>query len=195
MFLTTIKASLCIPVNNTPKSLIMITKLTLNNFKSISKQTYEFSQFDLLVGQNNSGKSTILQALAIWQFCIDEFSRAKHRKNKSIQIVLPHFTALPIPQFNLLWKERTERRYVSKKQERILISIDVTWIAANGKSYNLAINLRYASPQTLYAIPIDGWEPFKQLQKNQLLPSIAYVPPFSGLEDSEEWRDEAPLRK
>jgi AAA15 family ATPase/GTPase len=127
----------------------MITKLTLNNFKSISEQTYEFSQFDLLVGQNNSGKSTILQALAIWQFCIDEFSRAKHRKNKSIQIVLPNFTALPIPQFNLLWKERTERRYVSKKQERILISIDVTWIAANGKSYNLAINLRYASPQTL----------------------------------------------
>ena len=156
----------------------MITKLTLNNFKSISEQTYEFSQFDLFVGQNNSGKSTILQALAIWQFCVDEFNRAKHRKNKSIQIVLPNFTALPIPQFNLLWKERTERRYVktngSKKPERILI---------------------YASPQTLYAIPIDGWEPFKQLQKNQLLPSIAYVPPFSGLEDSEEWRDEAPLRK
>jgi len=177
----------------------MITKLTLNNFKSISKQTYEFSQFDLLVGQNNSGKSTILQALAIWQFCIDEFSRVKHRKNKSIQIVLPHFTALPIPQFNLLWKERTERRYVktngSKKQERILILIDVTWIAANGKPYNLAINLRYVSPQTLYAIPVDGWEPFKQLQKNQLLPNVAYVPPFSGLEDSEEWRDEAPLRK
>jgi AAA15 family ATPase/GTPase len=85
----------------------MITKLTLNNFKSISKQTFrqmfveqkllpknEFSQFDLLVGQNNSGKSTILQALAIWQFCIDEFSRAKHRKNKSIQIVLPHFTVI-----------------------------------------------------------------------------------------------------
>jgi hypothetical protein len=38
-------------------------------------------------------------------------------------------------------------------------------------------------------------KPFKQLQKNQLLPNIAYVPPFSGLEDSEEWRDEAPLRK
>jgi len=173
----------------------MITKLTLNNFKSISEQTYEFSQFDLFVGQNNSGKSTVLQALAIWQFCVDEFNRAKHRKNKSIQIVLPNFTALPIPQFNLLWKERTERRYVSKKQERILILINVTWIAANGKSYNLAINLRYASPQTLYAIPVDGWEHFKQLKKNQLLPNIAYVPPFSGLEDSEEWRDEAPLRK
>ncbi|MBC7972339.1 MAG: AAA family ATPase, partial [Verrucomicrobia bacterium] len=43
----------------------MITTLTLRNFKSIKEQTYEFAQFDLLVGRNNSGKSTILQALAI----------------------------------------------------------------------------------------------------------------------------------
>ena len=56
----------------------MITKLTLRNFKSIEEQTYDFAQFDLLVGRNNSGKSTILQALAIWQFCADEFRRVKH---------------------------------------------------------------------------------------------------------------------
>ncbi len=99
----------------------MITHLTLHNFKSLSGQTYEFAQFDLLVGRNNSGKSTILQALAIWQFCLDEFRRAKRRD--SIQIILPNFTALPLPEFNLLWKERTERHYPvkkgKKKQERI----------------------------------------------------------------------------
>ncbi len=109
----------------------MITQLTLRNFKSISEQTYKFSTDDLLVGRNNSGKSTILQALAIWQFCVDEFRRAKRRENKSIQIVLPNFTALPVPQFSLLWKERTERHYPikngKKKQERILISLEVTW--------------------------------------------------------------------
>jgi AAA15 family ATPase/GTPase len=44
----------------------MIKKLTLRNFKNVGKQVYEFGQFDLLVGPNNSGKSTILQALAIW---------------------------------------------------------------------------------------------------------------------------------
>jgi hypothetical protein len=29
----------------------MITKLTLRNFKSVSEQTYDFTQFDLLVEQ------------------------------------------------------------------------------------------------------------------------------------------------
>jgi hypothetical protein len=177
----------------------VITHLTLHNFKSLSGQTYEFAHFDLLVGRNNSGKSTILQALAIWQFCLDEFRRAKRRDKKSIQVVLPNFTALPLPEFNLLWKERTERHYPvkngKKKQERILVEIKVTWIAHNGKSYTLAVNLRYASPQTIYAIPVGGWENFQQLVKNKCLPIIAYVPPFSGLEDNEEWRDDAPLRK
>ena len=43
----------------------MITKLTLKNFKSVDEEVYTFTEFDLLVGRNNSGKSTVLQALAI----------------------------------------------------------------------------------------------------------------------------------
>src|SRR5580704_6223255 len=102
----------------------MITKLTLRNFKSVDKQIYEFTPFDLLVGRNNSGKSTVLQALAIWQFCVDEFSRSKRSGSKGIQIVLPNFTALPLPEFNMLWKDRTDRRWPDiegqkKKQEYI----------------------------------------------------------------------------
>ena len=42
----------------------MITKLTLRNFKSVGEQSYDFTRFDLLVGRNNSGKSTVLQAMA-----------------------------------------------------------------------------------------------------------------------------------
>ena len=184
----------------------MITQLTLRNFKSIEEQTYEFAQFDLLVGRNNSGKSTVLQALAIWQFCIDEFRRVKRQGNTGKQIVLPNFTALPVPEFNLLWKEKTDRRYPkkngSKKQEFILVEIDVTWItdSSEHKLCSFGVKLRYSSPQTIYAIPSEGWEYFRELegepsQSDSRLPTIAYVPPFSGLEPNEEWRDDGPLRK
>src|ERR1700693_2546069 len=106
----------------------MITKLALRNFKSVNEQVYEFTPFDLLVGRNNSGKSTVLQALAIWQFCVDEFHRSKRSGSTGVQVVLPNFTALPVPEFNLLWKDRTDRAYPAdesgkKKQEFILIQI------------------------------------------------------------------------
>lgn len=177
----------------------MITKLTLRNFKSIGEQTYEFTDFDLLVGRNNSGKSTILQALAIWQFCVDEFHRAKRSGSTGIQIVLPNFTALPVPEFNLLWKDRTDREYPTengtKKQKFILIEIGVEWRDHAGEVQAFGVELRYHSPQTIYAIPTSGWAGFRQFEKAASLPRIAYVPPFSGLEPAEKWLDVAPIRQ
>ena len=66
----------------------MITKLVLRNFKSIKEQAYDLTDFDLLVGSNNCGKSTILQALAIWQFCVNEFDRTKRSGKTGKQVVL-----------------------------------------------------------------------------------------------------------
>jgi hypothetical protein len=177
----------------------MITKLTLHNFKSIGEQTYEFTQFDLLVGRNNSGKSTVLQALAIWQFCVDEFHRSKRTGSKGIQVVLPNFTALPVPEFNLLWKDKTDRHWPlvngDKKQEYILIGIRVEWRRATGETDSFGVQLRYHSPQTIYAIPSDNWAKFRTLEQQGHLPIIAYVPPFSGLEPAEKWLDVSPLRQ
>ncbi len=177
----------------------MITRLTLSNFKSIGKQIYDFTQFDLLVGRNNSGKSTVLQALAIWQFCIDEFRRSKRTGSKGIQIVLPNFTALPVPEFSLLWKDKTDRHWPlvgdRKKQEYILIGIRVEWRRATGEMDSFGVELRYHSPQTIYAIPGGGWAKFRECEKQGDLPVIAYVPPFSGLEPTEKALDISPIHQ
>ena len=164
----------------------MITRLTLSNFKSVGKQVYDFTQFDLLVGRNNSGKSTVLQALAIWQFCVDAFHQSKRSGSMGIQVVLPNFTALPVPEFNLLWKDRNIRHSLNKKPEYILIGIHVEWQRATGETGTFGVDLRYHSPQTIYAIPDGGWAKFRDCEKQGDLPVIAYVPPFSGLEPAEK---------
>ena len=179
----------------------MITKLTLKNFKSVGEQRYEFTRFDLLVGRNNSGKSTVLQAMAIWQFCVDEFHRSKRTGSTGIQVVLPNFTALPVPEFNLLWKDRTDRSYPfdkateKRRQEFILIEIMLQWQEPDGSYSEFGVELRYHSPQAIYAIPMGGWTAFRQCEESKTLPRIVYVPPFSGLEPHEEWRDIAAMRR
>ena len=179
----------------------MIIKLTLRNFKSVGEQVYDFTRFDLLVGRNNSGKSTVLQAMAIWQFCVDEFHRSKRTGSTGIQVVLPNFTALPVPEFILLWKDRTDRNYPvdqatgKKKQEFILIEILLEWQDSAGQNGTFGVELRYHSPQTLYAIPSGGWSAFRACEKAGTLPQIAYVPPFSGLEPTEKFLDISPMRQ
>lgn len=179
----------------------MISRLTLRNFKSVGEQVYDFTRFDLLVGRNNSGKSTVLQAMAIWQFCVDEFHRSKRTGSTGIQVVLPNFTALPVPEFILLWKDRTDRAYPldgatgKRKQEFILIEILLEWQDAAGQTGEFGVELRYHSPQTMYAIPSGGWSAFRQCEKLGTLPRIAYVPPFSGLEPTEKFLDISPMRQ
>lgn len=179
----------------------MITRLTLRNFKSVGEQVYDFTRFDLLVGRNNSGKSTVLQAMAIWQFCVDEFHRSDRSGKTGIQVVLPNFTALPVPEFILLWKNRTDRNYPSdpttgkKKQEFVLIEIRLEWRDHTGEEGEFGVELRYHSPQSMYAIPKGGWSVFRECEKAGSLPRIAYVPPFSGLEPTEKFLDVSPMRQ
>jgi ABC-type taurine transport system ATPase subunit len=178
----------------------MITRLTLRNFKCIREQTYEFTNFDLLVGRNNCGKSTILQALAIWQFCLDEFRRSERKGSTGTQVVLPNFTALPVPEFILLWTDKAERSYLKgadgkPKQVFTLIEIEVTWRTRAREDYSFGVKLRYMAPQSVSAIPDGGWKRFRELDEKGVFPTVAYVPPFSGLEDVEKWQDLGALQQ
>ncbi len=169
----------------------MITKLTLQNFKSVGTQVYEFTQFDLIVGFNNSGKTTILQSLAVWQFCVEEFRNLKRDGNSGTEVVLPNFTVMSVPVFNLLWKDQTTKA----SQKPILISIEIEWLNKNGRSQNFGISLRYTSSQVIYAIPIGGWKLYKEHLEDNNFPQIVYVPPFSGLDPREELSDKGPIRQ
>lgn len=180
----------------------MITKLRLKNFKKVQEQEFNLNQFELLVGSNNSGKSTVLQALAIWQFCVDQFRRAQKGGKRGIQVVLPSFTVLPLPEFNLLWRDKIDRKYTPKKddpkskvQEYIYIEIEVFWNDDDGNETSFGVSLRYQTPQSMYAIPIEGWNKFTELDKSNALPHIVYVPPFSGIEPLEQWMDDGNVRQ
>lgn len=154
------------------------------------------------MGANNSGKSTALQALAIWQYCTDQFRLSKKKGMNGIQIVLPNFTALPLPEFNLLWTDRVDREYrddSSKKggkaQIYIYIEIDVYWKNAVNEEKKFCVQIRYQSPQAVYAKPLSGWKNFIDLDNSREMPRIVYVPPFSGLEPHEKWMDDGNVRQ
>jgi len=173
----------------------MIHKLILRNFKKIKEETFLFNNFDLIVGANNSGKSTALQALYIWQYCVNQFNLTKKKSGRNgIQVILPDFTALPLPEFNLLWTDKISKSG-NKENQNIYIEIDVYWKNTVGKEQNLCVQMYYQSPQSIYASPQKGWSDFQQCADDNNFPHIVYVPPFSALETEEVWKDDGNVRQ
>jgi predicted ATPase len=57
----------------------MITRLTIHHFKKLESISFALSQSVVVVGPNNSGKSTIFQALCLWEIGVTNYIQAKER--------------------------------------------------------------------------------------------------------------------
>lgn len=190
----------------------MIERVIIRNLKRFREQEFkDFGQLHLLVGPNNAGKSTLLHALAIWNYCVEEFRSSERTGSKAIEVALANFTPLPLNDFKLLWHEKTERRYPvtnevdpktnkpKKKQEFIPIEIETRWLDRGGKAQQFTVSLRWHNRNTMYASPKGGWEEFRRLDQSGALaktafPRIVYVPPQSNIAAQEQPLDEANLR-
>jgi len=89
----------------------MITRVTLEFFKRFPNATFEVGDDVVLAGPNNSGKTTLLQAVAVWNLAMQrwlaehaESSKAKQRTG--VPISRNDFTAVPLREMNLLWFDR-----------------------------------------------------------------------------------------
>ena len=108
----------------------MLTRLRARNFKRFDSLDIELGQSVVLIGPNNSGKTSALQALALWEIGLRRWNEL--RKGKSVREKRPGVTvnrrdlvSVPVPDANLLWHDlhvRNMRRSVPARSfGRILV--------------------------------------------------------------------------
>lgn len=177
----------------------MITKLRVENFKSFGKEEFALEDSIVLAGPNNSGKSTLLQALATWAMALDRWRQGKGRTGKAKQragtpLTRRDFTALPLREFDLLWNDRStalardELGPDQKPGEPRLIHISVTGSIGFQRDgdWSLTMELRYQGPEQIYVKPIPSESDVPQ---GALRLSIVHCPPFSGIGSEEKRMD------
>ncbi len=188
----------------------MITKVVIENFKRFNREEFELDEAIVLAGPNNSGKSTLLQALATWSMALDRWrlgkgrvleekegrrrpSKAKIRTGQPV--TRKDFTALPLREFNLLWNQtvtglsKAELGPGQKLGEPRLIHITVhgsTGLTAEAP-WSLTMELRYQSSEQIYVKPV-GIETGK-LPPEAAKISVVHCPPFSGIGAEEKRMD------
>lgn len=169
----------------------MITKIELENFKKFKKSTIALvdNGISLLAGANNSGKSSILHALAVWEFSkmYLEFEKGPRAFINSIRtdgigLSLDDFSPINIPNLKYLWTNLNSGSSYSLK-------IKCYWKDNTGVEKYLEIGLALANERLF----------IKCTDSNTILgdkiPTIAYLPPFAGITDKESWYSEADRRR
>lgn len=169
----------------------MIKSISLTNFKRWNNKTITLhcKGLSLIVGGNNSGKSTILHALAVWEYCktvlIFEKGDAAVRtgfNGAGFGVNIDDFTPLNIPSLKYLWTNL-------KPSSGYTLSIRCTWDLANKPDCFLEIGLALAQERLFIKTLSTNLVPEDQL------PVVAYLPPFAGISDKESWVSVADRRR
>lgn len=97
----------------------MLKKLIVRNFKRFKNETaIELDPITVLMGANNSGKSTVLQALSIFQYCMDVTRKKKNGLTLETRTIGPEeFGALPATSPTDLWPNGKATGAISIKAE------------------------------------------------------------------------------
>lgn len=175
----------------------MITKLTMRNFKRFDEAVVDLSDNVVLIGPNNSGKTTALQALALWDVgykaWIDKRGTgAGPTKRPGIAINRRDLISIPVPEANLLWRDR-HTRSVQREQgkpntQNIRIDIIVEGIT-DGKQWECGLEFDYANEEAFHCRPLRlgiGKNPERMpVPDLSNVVNVAYLPPMSGLADRE----------
>lgn len=173
----------------------MLTKLTICNFKKFDRVEMELGSPVVFIGPNNSGKSTALQALALWSVGLQrwaEKSTGKAKKRPGVTINRKDLISVPVPGAVQLWKDlhirEVDKSGAKLRTQNIRIDITVEGVT-DQKAWTCGLEFDYANEESFYCRPLrnsegetSGRMPIPELA---LKTRIAFLPPMSGLADRE----------
>ena len=129
----------------------MLTKLTVRNFKQFEDVTVELDNVVVFVGPNDSGKTTALQALALWELGLRRWMErrgttpASDMRRPGVTINRQDLLYVPVSQANSLWRALRTRETWRDKDSRgtnnVRIDIIVDGVTRDGNEWTCGFDL------------------------------------------------------
>jgi energy-coupling factor transporter ATP-binding protein EcfA2 len=180
----------------------VLTRLGVRNFKVFDEVEIELGDRVVFVGPNNSGKTSALQALALWSAGVRRWVEKRGAGNvpkerAGVTINRRDLIAVPVPSANLLWRDlhvREGYRDEGKPKTRnVLIEIEVEGID-QGRSWRTTLEFDYANEESLYCRSRLGTNGSRvEVPAAAAAIRLAYLPPMSGLASNETRLDQGAI--
>ncbi len=178
----------------------MITRVQLRYFKQFEEQSFDLSDHVILAGPNNSGKTTLLQAIVAWNLALQRWkekrgpeSGSTAKQRTGVPLARKDFTALPLREMDLLWTDcQTALKLKDLEGEQKAGKPRVLTITLDGRrpdgDWSLGFEFSRQSTELVYVKPIS--EHLAHIPSAAEDVHVVHVPPFSGI-GSEETRYDA----
>ena len=175
----------------------MLTRVTVRNFKRFREQVFDLPDSVVLVGPNNAGKTTLLQALTTWRYCLEQWvmqrSDSDATKRSGVAVSRTAFTSVPLREMNLLWEDRkvTGPKGAAGAPRMIELIVDGK---EDGHEWSCGLEIQYSNPEFAYVRPL-GAKDMAAEKLREFPPkgardaSIVHVPALSGIEQYEPRRE------
>jgi len=181
----------------------MLTRLKISNFKRFDQVDVDLAKAVVFIGPNNSGKTTALQALALWEVGLRQWNskrggKASPEKRPGVTINRRDLISIPVPVANLLWRDVRVRNVEqadgkARKTRNIRISVEVEGVTQDA-NWRCGLEFDYSNEESFVCRPLrqPGYEnvqirsaKFSEIPKEATGVKVAYLPPMSGLAASE----------
>lgn len=157
----------------------MISKVVIKRFKRFEDVTFELPGHIVLAGPNNTGKTTMLQAIAAWGLALNRWKQSNDYQRRGgsytkAPIARQAFSSVPLRSFDLLWNERKSRRMSLGRYSDVVIAVQIHAVAG----WKVTMEFLPDSTEQIYVRPKSDVEP--AVLKEVTLPTV-FVPPMTGL--------------
>lgn len=172
----------------------MLTHLTVRNFKLFAEIDVDLGERVVFIGPNNSGKTSALQAIALWDIGVKRWLERRGTgrvpaQRPGVTISRQDLIAIPVPAANLLWRDlhvrEVERRDGKPQTRNVRIEIGVEGVRE--ERWECWLEFDYANEDSMYCRPPLGPDDARREVPGHLRDlQVAYLPPMSGLAARED---------
>ncbi len=167
----------------------MLTRLRVRNFKMLEELDIELGDRVVFIGPNNSGKTTAMQALTLWELGLRRWNGRRDEGDsmadeRGVAINRRDATAIPGRKTDELWRNRIVAKPPGERHQHDDSNVPIE-IIVNGRAmdedWECGLKFEYANPESIYCRPLQSIEVPVAARSVR----VALLPPMSGLIDEE----------
>lgn len=164
----------------------MITHLVINNFKRLDHAEISLDERTIIAGPSNSGKTSILQALTLWEIGVKRCRERLVRRPQKSSAVLNHRELVFVPT-------KTLKQLWHNANVRTPIQICLSGIC-DKDPWSCSVEFLYANEASFYCRPSSQDDAECLIARPHLMDiHFAYLPAISGLSTAEYKLDEGAI--